>query len=165
MSDTDQPEDAIVEEIATDEAAAPAPKGKRLLKIIAGIVAVAALGGGGYVAFQHFGHSSSEAEAPEVAYVEVPDMLVNMRTADGHPRFLKVKLVLEIADDAAAPRIEKKLPLVVDGFQSFLRETRPEDLAGSSGTFRIKEELLSRAVAAAKPDRVSDVLIQELVQQ
>ena len=161
MTEAEPTEDATAEEAASD---APAPKRKRVLLIAGAAAAVAVLGGGGYAAFKAFG-SHGEPEATEVAYVEVPDMLVNMRTADGRPRFLKVKVVLEIPDETAAPRIEKKLPLVVDGFQSFLRETRPEDLAGASGTFRIKEELLTRAVASAKPDRVSDVLIQELVQQ
>ena len=61
--------------------------------------------------------------------------------------------------------IEARLPLVIDGFQSFLRELRPEDLAGASGTYRIKEELLIRVNTAAAPVRARDVLVQELIQQ
>lgn len=162
MADTDQ---LTFDAPASEETVvvSATPRRKRLM-MAAGAAALLALGAAGFVGVRTFA-SPASPEAPVEAYVDVPDMLVNMRTADGRPRFLKVKVVLQIADEAAAPRIQKKLPIVIDGFQGFLRELRPEDLTGSSGTFRVKEELLSRAMAAAHPDQVSDVLIQELVQQ
>lgn len=127
----------------------------------AGLLIVAA---GGYVVYTFIGTTKAPSEVA-VAYVEVPDLLVNMRTADGRPRFLKVKVVLEVPEKEAVARLRTKMPLLIDGFQGLLREMRPEDLNGASGTFRIKEELLARSVQVAYPDVVSDVLIQELVQQ
>jgi flagellar FliL protein len=53
--------------------------------------------------------------------------------------------------------------------QPFLRELRPDDLAGSAAVFRIKEEMLSRTTQALGQalgaGAVRDVLIQDLVQQ
>ena len=52
-----------------------------------------------------------------------------------------------------------------DAIQPFLRELRPEDLAGSAAVFRIKEQILLRAADALGPDQIKDVLIEDLIQQ
>ena len=106
---------------------------------------------------------SSGAQAP--VFVQVPEMTVNMRSIDGSARYLKVRLAIEAQSREEARAIEGRLPLVIDGFQSFLRELRPEDLAGASGTYRIKEELLIRVNTAVALVRARDVLVQELIQQ
>ena len=97
--------------------------------------------------------------------VEVAPMMVNLRTNDGQARFLKLRILLAAGspDDVAA--IEAKLPLIVDAYQPFLRELRPEDLAGSAAVYRIKEELLLRAADTMGDGVVADVLIQDMIQQ
>jgi flagellar FliL protein len=50
-------------------------------------------------------------------------------------------------------------------FQTYLREMRPEELRGSAGTYRLREELLARANVALAPVRVVDVLFSELLVQ
>ncbi|MBW7946887.1 MAG: flagellar basal body-associated FliL family protein [Sphingomonadaceae bacterium] len=97
-------------------------------------------------------------------YVEVPEMTVNLRAKGGERRYLKVRVVIEAASREDAAAISARLPAVIDGFQSFLRELRPQDLGGASGTYRIKEELMVR-INRAGPGRASDVLVQELIQQ
>ena len=92
-------------------------------------------------------------------------MVVNLRGADGTARFLKVRFTFVPVSAAKGALIKGKLPLIVDAFQPFLRELRPEDLAGSAAVFRIKEEMLVRATAAMGPDVVKDILIQDLIQQ
>lgn len=133
-------------------------------RIVAAGTLVLALGGGIY-AVSLFTQPAPVAPADKPHYVEVPDLMVNLRTASGERRYLKVRVTLEApsADDAAA--LEARLPAVIDGFQSFLRELRPEDISGSAGTFRIKEELMIRVNRAAAHGRASDVLVQELIQQ
>jgi flagellar FliL protein len=42
---------------------------------------------------------------------------------------------------------------------------RAEDLWGSMGTYRLREELIARADAAAAPARVADVLFVEMLVQ
>jgi flagellar FliL protein len=42
---------------------------------------------------------------------------------------------------------------------------RPEELRGSAGTWRLREELLARANIALAPARVVDVLFTEMLVQ
>ena len=66
---------------------------------------------------------------------------------------------------ATEASLKDQIPLVLDAFQPFLRELRPEDLAGSAAVFRIKEELLTRTRDALGDGMVDDILIQDLIQQ
>lgn len=157
--------------------AAPAGKGKRKL-ILIGVAALVALGGGGGAFFwltgggesaETAGHGGGHGgghgeEGAAKSFVDVPPMTVNLRSPDGAARFLKVHLML-VPGTAGEEAIGKQLPLVIDSYQPFLRELRPEDLAGSAATFRLKEEMLVRANAVLGQGAVRDVLIQDLVQQ
>ena len=165
------------EEVASDEAAAaPAsgePKSKKRLIVIAAALLLLG-GGGGGAAYLMLGsgggavdQAAAEAEPPAeaAAYVEVPPMTVNLRSADGQARFLKVRFVLVPRKASEEEMVKEKLPLILDSFQPFLRELRPEDLAGSAAVFRLKEEMIVRAARVLGPDIISDVLIQDLIQQ
>lgn len=57
------------------------------------------------------------------------------------------------------------MPRIVDQFQSYLRELRVDDLHGSAGVMRVKEELLRRINIAASPYPVRDVLLKEMIVQ
>ena len=54
---------------------------------------------------------------------------------------------------------------MVDLFQTYLREMRPDELRSSSGTYRLREELLARANLVSAPAQVVDVLFSELLVQ
>ena len=62
-------------------------------------------------------------------------------------------------------RIKAVLPRIIDNFQVFLRGLRIEELQGSHGLYRVKEELLARVNAAAHPAKVKDVLFKEMLVQ
>ena len=47
----------------------------------------------------------------------------------------------------------------------YLRAMRPEELQGSEGVYRIKEELLARTNDAIRPAQVRDVLVREMLVQ
>lgn len=123
----------------------------------------AAGGGGG----GHGGEAEGEGEGGEGAHApfDVPPIMVNLRSADGAPHFLKVHVMLVPGPKATEESLKAKLPLVLDAYQPFLRELRPEDLAGSAAVFRIKEELLLRARDVLGEGEVAGVLIQDLIQQ
>ena len=53
----------------------------------------------------------------------------------------------------------------MDNFQVYLRELRPEELSGTKGIFRLKEELLVRVNNAVHPARVYDILFKEILVQ
>ena len=57
------------------------------------------------------------------------------------------------------------MPRIVDQFQVYMRELRVEDLNGSAGMARLKEELLMRVNAAVAPTQVRDVLFQQMIVQ
>ena len=76
---------------------------------------------------------------------------------------LKVRLELERAEDG--PRIQAAMPRILDLFQTYIREMRPEELRGSAGTYRLREELIARAELAVQPARVRDVLFIEMLVQ
>ena len=97
--------------------------------------------------------------------VEVDPLMVNLRTNDGQARFLKLRILLAPGSPEDAATIEANLPMIIDRYQPFLRELRPEDLAGSAAVYRLKEELILRAADTVGEGVVADVLIQDMVQQ
>ncbi|WP_298743821.1 flagellar basal body-associated FliL family protein [uncultured Brevundimonas sp.] len=122
----------------------------------------------------HGGASGGEAdpalgvisEGPDgVVFYTLPDLLVNIQAPDGRPTFLKLKLTLEMHDAGLAEHLQAEMPRMQDMFQSFLRELRPEDLAGSAGSFQLRAEILRRVNLIAAPGQVDAVLIEEMLVQ
>ena len=168
MSD-DEADD--VAEAIEPAAAAAKPGGRRKL-VIGAVAALLLLGGGGGAYFFFSGgekagaaeeHAEADGEVP--VFIDVPPLVVNLRSADGAARFVKLHFLLVPGPEGEAAVIEKKLPLLLDAYQPFLRELRPEDLAGSAAVFRIKEEMLVRARDVLGAGQVKDILIQDLIQQ
>lgn len=101
----------------------------------------------------------------EAAFMELPDLVVNLSTSQGQPRYLKLKVQLELESASDQAAVEKIAPRVIDHFQTYLRELRVSDLRGSAGIYRLRQELLARVNAAAEPIEVKDVLFQEILIQ
>ena len=74
---------------------------------------------------------------------------------------IAISLEVGSADDFA--KLDAVLPRIVDDFQVYLRELRVEDLNGSAGLQRLREELFMRVSNAAAPTVVRDVLFRELL--
>jgi flagellar FliL protein len=103
-------------------------------------------------------------EGPDgVVFYTLPDVVVNMQTADGRPTFLKLKLTFELPDEHVAETIGPNMPRLQDMFQTFLRELRPEDLSGSQGSFRLRQEIQRRVNLVIAPSKVNAVLIEEML--
>jgi flagellar FliL protein len=98
-----------------------------------------------------------------VVFYTLPDMVVNMQTAEGKPTYLKLKLTLELPDHDTADVLEPNRPRLQDMFQTFLRELRPEDLAGSQGSYQLRMELLRRVNLVIAPAKINSVLIEEML--
>ncbi len=111
------------------------------------------------------GAASSELPSEHAAFFDVPDIVVNIQTADSTPVYLKLAVALELDNAEAKAAIEPVMPRVVDQFQTYLRELRVEDVRGSMGVMRLKEELLRRVNLAAAPIPVRDVLLKEMIVQ
>jgi flagellar FliL protein len=116
--------------------------------------------------------SAKPAEGSQVSSVsgeslfhDLPEILVNLNTGGRKSSFLKIKVALELANANDLPHVEKFMPRVLDNFQVYLRELRIEDLKGSAGMYRLREELLARVNAAVAPAKVNDVLFKEMLVQ
>jgi flagellar FliL protein len=152
-------------------------KGKKKKLMIIGIAAVLLLvlaGGGGAAYFILIKPKQTEAQKQQAdasdekgkpVYFSLGDQLVNLSGEGKHPNFLKVKISLELTDEKDLPVMEAIKPRIIDNFQVYLRELRIEDLRGSAGMYRLREELLMRVTEAAAPVRVRDVLFQEMLVQ
>jgi len=105
------------------------------------------------------------AEELQLLFLELDEQLYNLNTSGQGTSFLKARITLEIDRESFRADIQAKMPRILDEFNVYMRELRPEDLDGASGIFRLKEELLMRINQAVAPSRVKDVLFQEFVVQ
>lgn len=122
------------------------------------------LGGDGAIEEEH-AEVEEEAGPMPGFYYELPDMVVNLNSGNRRQNFLKLSVSLELAGEEDVAAVEQVLPRIVDNFQVYLRELRIEDLRGSAGLYRLREELLRRVSAAAAPAEVRDVLFREMLVQ
>jgi flagellar FliL protein len=115
---------------------------------------------------EHGEEAGKDAKADPI-FFELPDVIVNIR-GKGKAKatnFLKMKINLELGNPESVPLVEKRLPRIVDQMQTYLRELRVEDLEGSEGMLRLREELLKRIQATADGADVKDVLFAEMILQ
>ncbi len=175
----DEPEDEDDEDLDDeDDESSDKPGGKKKLIII--IAAVLLLAIGGIAAAFYTGllqpvidMITGDVEVEEEAEVAIEDtiffpleeIIVNLNTGGRKSSFLKIKISLELTDSDDIPRIQGVMPRIMDNFQVYLRELRIEDLKGSAGMYRLREELLSRVNAAAAPAKINDVLFKEMLVQ
>lgn len=155
-------------------APASPPKSKKKKLIIAVILLLVVLGGGagGYMLFAKKSDQHSEQAATvdehgnpinKAVYYTMPQFLVNLNSSGKNQVFLKTTVVLEVAKEADISFIESNLPRLTDGINTYLRELRSSDLAGSAGIQRLREEILLRVNKAIAPVQINDVLFKEIV--
>lgn len=162
------------ENAAGEEQEAPRRRipGKKIVLFAAPVVLLLVAGVGAHFAgltkglFGDAKPAEAEAEAPKPAvFYELPEMLVNLNSSGRRATFLKISVSLELQAATDIPRIEAVMPRIVDSFQVYLRELRVEDLRGSTGLYRLREELLVRVNDAAQPAHVNDILFKEMLVQ
>ena len=175
MADNDDADDEELDGDAEGDEDDSKSGGKKKLLIIVGLALFIVIGGAAAAYFTGLlqpvidmvvgkKEGASKEVAPPVFY-ELPEMLVNINTSGRKSTFLKIKVALELENEADIPKVEAVMPRVVDNFQVYLRELRIEDLKGSAGMYRLREELLTRVSAAVAPVKVNDVLFKEMLVQ
>ena len=171
-------EQAVAEDVAetSDEAPAEAAprfgRKKLLLFVAAPLLAMLLIGAGLYFSGllnRFFGPAKPAAaekvEPKQAIFYDLPELLVNLATSGRKASFLKISVSLELENPVDVARLQAVLPRIVDNFQVYLRELRIEDLKGSVGMYRLREELLMRVNAAAAPAKITDVLFKEMLVQ
>ena len=169
---------------------APTKAGKKKLIILVAAVLLVGGGAGGWFSgilprlLGHGGESQTASEshgevhggahgAPAAEarasgaplFMDLPEIVANLNGGPRRTVFVKLKAKLELAraDDQAT--LTAVMPRVLDLFQGYLREMRPEELRGTAGTYRLREELLARTNLVAPPARVVSVLFTEMLVQ
>jgi flagellar FliL protein len=163
---------------AAEGDAPPRKKGNKKLIMLAVPVVLLAIGAGlwftgilpnllgmnKHSAKEQVAVAQKAASAP-ATYLAMPEILTNLNVPGRRASYLKLRATLELggADDTVP--VTAAMPRILDLFQTYLRDMRPEELRGSEGTYRLREELLSRAAIAAAPAHVQDVLFVEMIIQ
>lgn len=111
------------------------------------------------------GHGGKEAGGHDVAFVDLPDVIVNLQPTGTRMRFLKLKVSLEVKGEAEAEAVRALTPRIMDSFQLYLRALAVEEVQGAAGMQRLKEEMLARVHRAVEPRRIEDVLFKEMLVQ
>ena len=175
MSDTAT--DAAEGEIDLDDDFAPEKKklsGKKIVLFF--VLPILLLGGAAAgLFFSGLLGDDKKQEAPaaentqhlpsKTVFFDLPEMLVNLNTTGRRPNFLKMKVSLELDNEQDVARLKEMSPRIIDTFQVYLRELRVDDLRGSAGIYRLREELLARVNAAVSPAKVKDVLFKDILVQ
>ncbi len=106
-----------------------------------------------------------EAKAKVPVFVDIPELVANLNVGQKRSSFIKLKAKLELAKAEDQPVVAAAMPRLQDMFTTYLREMRPEEMRGSGGTYRLREELIARANIAVAPARIVDVLFGEMLIQ
>jgi flagellar protein FliL len=108
-----------------------------------------------------------------ITFLDMPDIVTNLNAPGRRAVYVKLRSKLELARPEDGAAVQASMPRLLDLFQTYLREVRPEELRGSAGTQRLREELVARANIAvaqagrgdAQQVRVNDVLFLEILVQ
>lgn len=117
--------------------------------------------------------AEQEAGPRTVAFLDMPEIVTNLNAPGRRAVYVKLRSKLELARPEDGAAVQASMPRLLDLFQTYLREVRPEELRGSAGTQRLREELVARANIAvaqagrgeAQQIRVNDVLFLEILVQ
>jgi flagellar FliL protein len=112
-------------------------------------------------------HGKPAAPRPPGApvFAELPDIIANLNGGPRRTVYVKLRARLELAKPEDEPAVQAAMPRLLDLFQTYLREMRPEELRNSAGTYRLREELLARSNIALAPVRAQDLLFTEILIQ
>jgi len=119
--------------------------------------------GGQQVDEQHA--ESQPPPMPQPAFIDLPEIVSNLNAPGRRASFVRLRAKIEISRQEDVAAVQAAMPRLVDLFSTYLREVRPEELRGSAGSHRLREELIARASLAANPARVTDVLFVEILVQ
>jgi flagellar protein FliL len=176
MADDDDLDDELDDE-EDEEGGSSEGGGKKKLFIIIGLALLLVVGGSAAAYFTGLlqplidmiagdgSQADEEVIAQDAIFYDLPELLVNLSTAGRKSTFLKIRISLELEKPEDVPVVERVMPRIVDNFQVYLRELRVEDLKGSAGMYRLREELLKRVGAAIAPAKINDVLFKEMLVQ
>ena len=165
--EADKPEDT------TETPPPPKSGGRRKLILLAAPVVLVGVGAGLWftgilprlLGMQHAEKTDERPNRPVPIYVDLPEMIANLNSNPQRPNYVKLTARLEVTKQEDVERVKAAMPRLQDLFLTYMREMRPQELRGSAGTYRLREELIGRANLAAAPARITDVLFTQMLIQ
>lgn len=173
-SETSAPAEAI------DESAlnAIAEQRSKQVKIVVIVVILLALIAGGVVFFMMNKkpeptqtpttteqHETKTEKKPELLFKKLDEFIINLNAASKTSRLMKLVVTFELNSQEDLAAVEKMMPRIKNVFQMYLHELNPEDMKGSVGLYRLREELLMRVNKILYPATVNDILFDEVLIQ
>jgi flagellar FliL protein len=147
--------------------------GRRKLILLAAPVVLVSIGAGlwftgilpSLLGMKHAETTSEQAKSSTPLYVDLPELIANLNGNPQRPNYVKLTVRLEVTKQEDVERVKAAMPRLQDLFLIYIREMRPQELRGSAGTYRLREELIGRANLAAAPARITDVLFTQMLVQ
>jgi flagellar FliL protein len=111
--------------------------------------------------------AAEEAAAPSgpPVYFEMPEMMVDLKPGRRRREFIKVAVVIELAEEEDKLRLQEFQPRILDSFQSYLRDQARADLVGKAGAERVRLEFLTVVNDHMAPARARNVLFNKILLQ
>ncbi|MFN7038189.1 MAG: flagellar basal body-associated FliL family protein [Alphaproteobacteria bacterium] len=170
------------DEVPAEGQPKPALKSKKKFLIIVIIIVLLLIVGGIGAYFFFFKHKKESKEAASTAtehteteqkkevkaeevFLDLNEFIVNLDSEGKQPSFLKMEVTLQLPNQEVVKKIQAKMPLIQDTFQTYLREIKADDLEGSAGIYRLREELLLRINKVMFPEQITDILFKEFLVQ
>jgi flagellar FliL protein len=161
-------DDAAVAGLDGDASVPPKRSKKKLLIIIAAALLVLGAGGGfgAYMFLGGEGPADGETAAvvdttPPVFY-DMPEIVI--RLDGGQGPYLKLATVLDLAPEHTPDQMKAIEPRLLDMMQTYLIELKPDDIKGTAGMYRVRQELLRR-VNDVVPGSTKDILFKTIILQ
>ncbi len=115
------------------------------------------------------GEEAAESDEPKkienFVFYDLPEIIVNLSASGRKNTFMKISVSLQLEKQEEVAELEKITPRIVDKFQVYLRGLQVEDLQGSAGIYRLREELLARVNVVTQPVKIHDILFKEILIQ
>ncbi|GAA4486213.1 hypothetical protein GCM10023157_32240 [Gluconacetobacter asukensis] len=94
----------------------------------------------------------------------IPPIVSNLDNGDGRPVYVKLTAKVEISGARDEASLQNMIPHVQDIFQTYLHETRPQDIRGD-GIYRLREAIMRRLRAELLPLQVTNLYLVEFLIQ
>ena len=92
-------------------------------------------------------------------YVDIPDLIINMRAPDGSPRLLIMQATMHLALADSRPLVQNELPKVQSSLILFLRKQNPDALYTASAVESLRQQMEKLAAEAIKPQQLMGLTI------
>ena len=95
-------------------------------------------------------------------YVDIPDLIINMRAPDGSPRMVIMQSAMHLESLEARELIKQDLPKVQSALILYLRKQNPDTLVMAANVEKVRQEMERLAAEAIKPHKLMQLSISRL---